>query len=239
MDQCVCSVAQPMGDAGRRGSRLGRHCLRDLLGPPLERGHRVCLSHAGLRRVLGGHHREPAASPVNAIVVDPDDPARLFIGSDVGCFYSEDFGGTWQMLGSGLPPVPVYDIKLHAPTRTLFAGTHGRSILAFDLTNLPDLAGAEGSSTGSATGLSNHPNPFSSKTEIAFSLARPAAVSLAVYDLAGRRVRLLVEGERGAGPHEISWDGRNDRGTAVASGVYFARLEAGGAVLTARLNLVK
>ena len=178
-------------------------------------------------------------SPVNAIVIDPDDTARLFVGSDVGCFYTEDFGETWQMLGTGLPPVPVYDLKLHGPTRTLFAGTHGRSIQAFDLTTLPDLAGAKDSDAGIVTALGNHPNPFGASTVVTFSLARPAPVSLAIYDLAGRRVRLLLEGERGAGGHEIRWDGRNDRGGAVASGVYFARLSAGGAASTARLNLVK
>lgn len=178
-------------------------------------------------------------APVNSIVVDPDDPARLFVGTDVGCFYTEDVGETWQMLGEGLPPVPVYDLKIHGPTRALFAGTHGRSIQAFDLTTLPDLAGVKISEPGLATGLVNHPNPFSAGTTITFGLARAAEASLAVYDLAGRRVRSLAEGPRPAGRQEVWWDGRNDRGGSVASGIYFARLEAAGTTLTARLNLVR
>ena len=179
------------------------------------------------------------AAPVNALVIDPDEPARLFAGSDVGCFYTEDYGSTWEVLGTGLPAVPIYDLKLHNPTRTLVAGTHGRSMHSFDLTTLPDLAAVRPSDLGATAGLSNYPNPFKDVTTIRFSLAKRSRVALAVYDLAGRRVRSLEAGDMPAGLHELRWDGTNDQGRRAASGVYFVRMESESGTAAHRLNLVR
>jgi len=84
-----------------------------------------------------------------------------------------------------------------------------------------------------------HPNPFNPSTKIAYSAARAGHVSLAVYDLTGRRVRTLVDGHVGAGEHFALWDGRGDDGARAASGVYFARFVGNDAVDTAKLVLVK
>jgi hypothetical protein len=179
------------------------------------------------------------AAPVNALVVDPDEPARLFVGSDVGCFYTEDYGGTWGILGTGLPAVPVYDLKLHNPTRTLVAGTHGRSMHSFDLTTLSDLAAVTPPDVSGMADLTNYPNPFRDATTVRLTLTRPAEVTLSVYDLAGRKVRSLETGHVNAGVHEITWDGRNDNGRSVASGFYFIRLASDAGTMAHRLNLVR
>ena len=91
------------------------------------------------------------------------------------------------------------------------------------------VAGASGvrSSDPLPTGFSlfpNYPNPFNSETVISYRLKRTASVKLAVYDLTGRRVRLLFRGNELAGYHRVRWDGRDDSGVAVSSGVYVARL---------------
>ncbi len=178
-------------------------------------------------------------APVNALVIDPDQTSRLFVGTDVGCFYTEDLGGTWRMLGTNLPAVPVYDLKLHQPTRTLVAGTHGRSMHSIDLGTLTDAVAGDLPGPRIAAGLSNHPNPFNPNTTIAFNLTRASNVSLDVFDLGGRRVRSLLSGSRRAGSHRVEWDGRNDGGRPVASGMYIARLETDGGVATRKMNLVK
>jgi uncharacterized protein (TIGR03437 family) len=66
--------------------------------------------------------------PVNALVVDPDIPDTLYIGTDAGVMVSTDAGATWSTLGNGLPRVVVSDLVLHRKTRTLRAATHGRSM---------------------------------------------------------------------------------------------------------------
>ena len=73
----------------------------------------------------------------------------------------------------------------------------------------------------------NAPNPFGSATAIRFALPARGTAILAVYDVTGRLVARLVEGEVDGGRHEVRWDGRNRAGKAAAPGVYFYRLEAG------------
>jgi hypothetical protein len=86
--------------------------------------------------------------------------------------------------------------------------------------------------------LSVAPSPFRFGTTVDYALAERTAVRLAVYDVAGRRVRLLDAGEREAGLRHVPWNGRNDRGERVAAGVYLIRLEAGADKRVGRVMLV-
>jgi len=178
------------------------------------------------------------SSPVNALAVDPDIPQVLYVGTDVGCFYTKNTGASWEMLGTGLPAVSVYDIKIHQPTRTLVAGTHGRSMHSIDL-DAVSLVPDDESHARIVSAFGSHPNPFRSGTTVRFALDRPGRVSISVYDIAGRKVRALTSRERPSGEHEIRWNGRSDDGRAVASGTYFLLLEAGGEVETRKVNVVR
>ena len=73
----------------------------------------------------------------------------------------------------------------------------------------------------------NYPNPFNPSTTISFSASQRGSAMLEIYDLTGRLVRTLLSGEVAAGNHSVLWDGRNERGTSVGSGVYFYRLKLG------------
>jgi hypothetical protein len=83
------------------------------------------------------------------------------------------------------------------------------------------------------------PNPFRQQVGLPFSLARPSHVELGIYSVDGRRVRLVTSGSLAAGEYHFDWDGRDETGQAVAAGVYYARLTAGGAKFTRTLTLLK
>ncbi|MDZ7292211.1 MAG: Ig-like domain-containing protein [candidate division KSB1 bacterium] len=80
----------------------------------------------------------------------------------------------------------------------------------------------------------NYPNPFNPVTNITYSLAKPEQVKLAVYDLSGRQVRVLVDEKQLAGSYRIAFEAKN-----LASGLYFYRLQAGSLVDEKRMVLVK
>jgi hypothetical protein len=83
------------------------------------------------------------------------------------------------------------------------------------------------------------PNPFNPHTTISYSIPQASQVDLNVYDLAGRHLCTLVSEHVNAGDHVIQWDGRDDAGNQVASGVYLYRLRAGDLVETRSMVLVK
>jgi len=85
----------------------------------------------------------------------------------------------------------------------------------------------------------NYPNPFNPRTTIHYSLPQAMSVRLVIYDVSGRLVRKLVDRVQDAGDRAVSWDGRDERGLSVGSGVYIYRLEAGGTTLARKMSLLK
>jgi hypothetical protein len=86
----------------------------------------------------------------------------------------------------------------------------------------------------------NFPNPFNPTTSIRYDLDEPSTVTLRIFDAAGRVVRTLRNGVfEAAGPHEAVWNGRDDTGRAVSSGVYFYKLDTGSARETRRMTFLK
>ncbi len=128
------------------------------------------------------------------------------------------------------------------------AGQDVGSVLDWDLITTPLVGLCDGcpaltgvSFGAGATALRlepNHPNPFSPSTEIRFSLARPGRATLRVFDVGGREVRTLVDGEFPAGAHSVVWDG-TDGAHRVASGVYFYQLSSGAESAIRRMQLVR
>jgi hypothetical protein len=87
--------------------------------------------------------------------------------------------------------------------------------------------------------LQNYPNPFNPATTIRYDLPFRADVQLYITDLTGRRVRTLVAQYQAAGTYTVVWDGTNENGKALPSGIYFARLRAGSQVKTVKMMLLK
>ncbi len=85
----------------------------------------------------------------------------------------------------------------------------------------------------------NYPNPFNPGTEIEYTLQKPAYVTLQIYNLLGQKVKTLVNEYQPFGSHHIVWDGKNEQGKKVTSGVYFYRLKVNELSETKRMVLLK
>ncbi|MCF8241395.1 MAG: T9SS type A sorting domain-containing protein [Melioribacteraceae bacterium] len=85
----------------------------------------------------------------------------------------------------------------------------------------------------------NYPNPFNPTTTIKFAIPQTGNVNLAVYDILGRKVRSLVNDVRSAGEYQVTWNGKNDIGANVTSGVYFYRIETVDNVQTMKMMLLR
>jgi hypothetical protein len=120
------------------------------------------------------------------------------------------------------------------------AGIRLGQVVARDAVNRPIEAGAIDQVTQAAapavtTLLAPAPNPFRDNATLVFSLSQPGAVELALYSVDGRRVRTLVSERREPGVYRVAWDGRDEGRNAVAPGVFYARLRAGGKQFTKSL----
>jgi flagellar hook assembly protein FlgD len=85
----------------------------------------------------------------------------------------------------------------------------------------------------------NYPNPFNPTTTISFNLPKNAPVNLEIFNLKGQKVRTLINSELKAGKHNIVWNGLDNNGKPVASGVYFYRLSNGEQILSRKMMLMK
>jgi hypothetical protein len=151
-------------------------------------------------------------------------------------------GDTWTWTGGGPAPTSV--------DFTLQAGPNGEALYFLVVTDACTDPGPNttdfdppfdlGPDAALAFGLADsYPNPTRGSATVSFSLGETSPVTLAVYDVMGRKVATLVDGAVKAGQHEVRWSGRSADGSAVASGVYLLRLEAGDRVATRRLTVVK
>ena len=141
----------------------------------------------------------------------------------------------------------VISVAFSPDGATLASGNSDGTILLWDLS--PHLVGP--TSVGLSQPLpdrtallASYPNPFNQETWIPFQLRAPARVRLTIHDVRGARVREIDLGRRPAGWYRASgraarWDGRGQRGESLASGVYFARLEAGAIVQMRKMLLLK
>jgi flagellar hook assembly protein FlgD len=85
----------------------------------------------------------------------------------------------------------------------------------------------------------NYPNPFNPTTTITYALPKKEDVTLTIFNSLGRKIRTLVNEQQVAGNYEIKWDGTDDNGKAVPSGIYFYQLKAGTFTETKKMTLMK
>jgi flagellar hook assembly protein FlgD len=85
----------------------------------------------------------------------------------------------------------------------------------------------------------NYPNPFNPTTTIEISLNKDTDISLMIYNIRGEVVKQLASGSYSSGRYLVEWDGRNENGIQVASGIYIYRLQAGAFVVNRKMIISK
>lgn len=118
-------------------------------------------------------------------------------------------------------------------TATDFSGNESKPAVLNALSGI-------GSTPGSYTlSISSYPNPFNPATSVRYTLPAHGRVVIAIYDLRGARVAMLVDRNMEAGAYTVEWSGRDDRGTPVGSGVYFAQLTSPAGTRSYKMTLLK
>ena len=175
--------------------------------------------------------------PVNDIIPDPDVEGRLFVGTDAGIYYTENSGNIWASLNQGIPSVPIVAMKLHNPTRSLVIGTYGISAYRLDLDELVNINDKNKLITDMKL-HQNYPNPFINETKITYELSKQSFVKISIYNINGQRVRILIDEIIPAGKHTVTWNGTNQSGQLLESGIYFYELKTEKGTARKKMSLI-
>ena len=84
-----------------------------------------------------------------------------------------------------------------------------------------------------------HPNPFNNSVSISFEIPNSKRVNLSIFDMKGRNIRRMNLGVLGSGLHKVLWDGKNNLGNELSSGIYMVVLEVGGKINIQKISLIK
>ena len=211
----------------------------------------------------------PSVTPVDAVIpitgtalitTGPYNPAKLEFydlsycpGYDTGECDAESL---WVLFGTGYNPVfmdtlgfwnteglPAGPYTLRHSVTFSYPEVDTSSLSAFKNVYLSGgtgiKPGEEVPGLGGIALFQNSPNPCNPSTEIRFSVGVEEPAVLGIYDVRGRKVRTLLDRRLSAGPHTIVWNGTDDQGMPLASGVYLYRLEVAGESLTRKMILMR
>jgi hypothetical protein len=181
------------------------------------------------------------------VFISTTDSNRTSFTTQIGYFRVAGPVGSWHVYG--------FDLSPFAGSHIFFAvnyfivdggpsGTHSDNVWIdhFLITTDVSVSVDERHPEPTPSGFSlaqNYPNPFNPTTNIKYRISKPDFVSIMVYDILGRQVRVLVDEQLPAGAHEVVWDGRGDHGEQLAGGVYLYRIAAGSFVSARKMLLLK
>ncbi len=225
----ILSLAQKIDDDIMKGAPYV--ILTDTLSPPVI--HSVSLSKNVLVEGEEATITINASDPLSQIehyrtlggaIKYENDPVNVFrTVADRGLF-KEPFFGT-------------HTIKIWVINKNNFFSRIYEVKLTFYLPSAVTYKGNTAESPHALTLHRNAPNPFNPSTTIRYSLGKSGHAELAVFNSLGQKIRTLAEGPQAAGVHTVQWNGCNDSGQHVSSGVYFYRLRSGTYVQTMKMVL--
>jgi photosystem II stability/assembly factor-like uncharacterized protein len=169
-------------------------------------------------------------TPVPAIVnlvFDKNNPDNMFYCTpNDGIHYSTDAGENWFVLEGNYENRTLDFIPILEENK-VYVATHGDGVwigenisVSIDNTILPEIM---------QLSLQNYPNPFNPQTNISFNLTRSSKISLSIYNIKGQLVKKLIDNETfQKGSHSVMWNGNDEFGNSVSSGLYFFQLKVNG-----------
>lgn len=174
-----------------------------------------------------------------SLVINPENTEQLYLSADSSLYHSTNGGDSWSLIEPSPPGQLIRSIALDTSsgTRILIGGTLP-GIYALDLVTsveedrdeqLPNIIELQ----------QNYPNPFNPSTVIQFSLIQSQIVVLEIFDLLGSKVKTLIHSRMSSGMHSIVWDGTNEKGNEMTSGIYIYRLTAGTFIKSKKMILIQ
>jgi photosystem II stability/assembly factor-like uncharacterized protein len=161
-----------------------------------------------------------------------DANAGVAVGEET-ILYTTDGGATWNLVA--MSGQTLRSVDMLSPTDAIAVGDNGTILRTGDIAT-----SARTPVRRSGPVLrQNTPNPFNPTTSIEYVLPAAGAVTLTIYDVAGRRVATLVSEWQDAGAHDVIWNGRDNRGAEAPSGVYFYRLSTADGAVARKMVLLK
>lgn len=173
-----------------------------------------------------------------------DAAGRLYAGTENAPYVYDTGTDSWHdILGGVAPLVTYWDLESVPAIGAMRCATYGRGIWDYDTgavsaVHEPGAGGAGDGAAGPGLALTLAPNPARSASTLAFDLKAAGPLRVEIFDLSGRRAALPLVETRAAGPVRLELDLRNAAGGALANGVYFVRVAAGGAVGVQKLRVL-
>jgi hypothetical protein len=150
-------------------------------------------------------------------------------------YVSFDTGQTWQVLGEGLPVLPIGDIKIHPIENFLVAGTYGRSMYKIDLDLITDVNENPLQALRDFKLFQNYPNPFNPSTKISWQSPISGWQTIKLYDISGKEIDTIVDGYFEAGSHSKTYVVN----LKLSSGIYFYKLTVSNFSETKKMIIIK
>ncbi len=178
------------------------------------------------------------------LVINPDNPDHLVTGGstntfEFGLFETMDGGNNWTAIleTDTISGISSMDAQIEGNEFVVYMGTFGDGVYRYKtvVTNIRDKTNFAQNFTLSQ----NYPNPFNPETTIEFYLPHSAKVRLEIFNVLGQKIRAVIAGRKVAGHHHVKWDGRDETGREVASGVYIYRLKAQDQVFSRKMLLLR
>ena len=167
---------------------------------------------------------------------------KYFAATSTGLYSTDQLDGTstvWEQEGASTIGNVVVDMIDGRPADGYVAiATHGNGMYSANFGG--DVLSVDDPDLPTSFELAeNYPNPFNPSTQIPFTLNKGGVVTLKVFDIAGREVATLFHGEKSAGAHHVTWNGKDGFGNQMPTGMYIYRIESNGLVQSKKMQLLK